>query len=122
MKSLIISLAILSSVIVTTILSAVYTDKLLGELEDTVLDLCEDGCDESNGKISKIENEYDRIKTYLILFSRQNDVQRIEEYISDIKSSHNSGDTDGLISAKSRLLLHVRQQRRLSRLGIEAIF
>ena len=73
-----------------------------------------------NGNIC--EDEYKRLKTYLIIFMHENDVKDIEMHISDIKSAAKSNDTAGVVTAKNRLRLHIRQLRRLSTFSIEAIF
>ena len=122
MKSLLLSLSILCFVILSTVFVSLHTNELLADLESSVLLLCEDGCDKESSQIKEIEREYESIKTHLVLFTRQSDVESIEEHLSDIKSYAKANDPAGMINAKSRLILHIRQLRRLSEFGIEAIF
>jgi hypothetical protein len=53
---------------------------------------------------------------------RCEDTESVEEYVADLKSAVKSRDDNGIIAAKSRLMLHIEQLRRLSVFNIEAIF
>ena len=123
MKTLISAIAILCAVILTTVFVAIYTDKLLedfGEKIDAAIP--EDNCQKAYEGTLEIEKEYDRIKSYFVLFMRENDLRETEIYIKDIKSAATSDDLPGIAAAKNRLLLHLEQLRRLSVFSMEAIF
>ena len=123
MKSLICSIVILCSVIILTVFVAFYTDRQLDRFIDLVdEEIPSDDCAVAYLGASKVEKEYESIKTYLILFMRENEVRDIEMHISDIKSAAKADDLPSLIAAKSRLTLHIGQLRRLSTFSIEAIF
>ena len=123
MKVLISSIVILCFVVLGTVFVALYTDQRLEQFSYLILnEVQEDDCEASYLGAENIEREYDSIKSYLILFIRKNEVRDIEMHISDIKSAAKSNDTVGVITAKNRLLLHIRQLRRLSTFSIEAIF
>jgi hypothetical protein len=49
-------------------------------------------------------------------------MRELEMYIEDIKSAALENDETALLSAKSRLKLHIEQLRRLSAFSFEAIF
>ena len=70
----------------------------------------------------KIEEEYSHIRKYVILFIHDDEVREIEEHISDIKSSADADESGDAITAKNRLILHIKQLRRLSKFSAEAIF
>ncbi len=123
MKSLICASVILCLVIFSTVFVAIYTDIRLGELIATVDQAIPDN-DPKAARLGaeNVEDEYKRIKTYLILFIRENEVRDIEMHISDIKSAAMTDDVCGVTTAKNRLTLHIEQLRRLSVFSIEAIF
>lgn len=124
MKSLVISLSILLSVIATSVFGAIYTDKKLESFEidieryvpehETDLAVILRGAE-------KIEDEYKHLEKYLILFIHDNGISEIEEHVSDIKSAAKSGELADAMIAKSRLTLHIKQLRRLSGFSPEAI-
>ena len=123
MKSLICSIVILCFVVFGTVFVALYTDQRLEQFSYLILnEVPQDDCEASYLGAENIEREYNSIKTFLILFIRENEVRDIEMHISDIKSAATSNDTVGVITAKNRLMLHIRQLRRLSTFSIEAIF
>ena len=123
MKSLICAILILCSIVFSTIFVALYTNHRLEQFTDLILqNLSEDDCRTASIGVNKIEHEYKKIKTYLILFMRENEVREIEIHISDIKSAAKADDITGVIEAKNRLILHTQQLRRLSTFSIEAIF
>jgi hypothetical protein len=102
---------------------ALYTDQRLEQFSYLILnEVPTDDCEASYLGAENIEREYNSIKTFLILFIRENEVRDIEMHISDIKSAAKSNDTVGVITAKNRLMLHIGQLRRLSTFSIEAIF
>lgn len=121
MKSLICALVILFSVILTTVLCSIYTDKFLADFSNEI-DKVPDNLEYETQYIGDVEKRYKDIKLFLILFMRENDVKEIELYIEDIKTAANKNDATALAEAKGRLKLHIRQLRRLSAFSIEAIF
>lgn len=123
MKALISSIIILCFVVFGTVFVALYTDQRLDRFSDLIAEeISEDDCAVAYLGAEDIKREYESIKTYLILFMRENEVRDIEMHISDIKSAAKSNDSAGVITAKNRLLLHIGQLRRLSTFSIEAIF
>lgn len=121
MKSLVYSIILLSSIILSTVLAATYTDKRLEDFGRTVSELREDS-EKAYLDAIRIEEKYEKIKLSLTLFMNENDVREIEMHISDIKSAAKANDLTGIVSAKSHLMLHTEQLRRLSVFSIEAIF
>ena len=123
MKSLICSVVILCALILSAVFVAIYTDKSLESFSETVYtEISEDDCQAAYLGAERVEDEYKRLKTYLIIFMHENDIKDIEIHISDIKSAAKSNDTAGVVTAKNRLRLHIGQLRRLSTFSIEAIF
>ena len=125
MKSLIVALIILSVVIFTTVGGALLTDSRLSDFKSTVEHAIPNGVQDT-AKIregaEKLEAEYERLRKFIILFIHDDGVREIEEHISDIKSSANADEVSDAIIAKSRLILHIEQLRRLSKFSTEAIF
>ncbi len=123
MKTLISSIIILCFLVSGTVFVALYTDQRLDRFSNLITDeVSENDCAAAYLGAEDIEREYESIKTYLILFMRENEVRDIEMHISDIKSAAKSNDSAGVVTAKNRLLLHIGQLRRLSTFSIEAIF
>jgi hypothetical protein len=124
-KSLIVALIILSVVIFTTVGGALLTDSRLSDFKSTVEHAIPNGVQDA-AKIregaEKIEAEYERLQKFIILFIHDDGVREIEEHISDIKSSADADEVSDAIIAKSRLILHIEQLRRLSKFSTEAIF
>lgn len=122
MKSLICSIILLCSIILSTVLVAIYTDIQLERFVNTIEEISKNDVTDQNTLAEEIEREYERNKTFLVLFMYENEIRDMEMHISDIKSAVTSNDTDGMIAAKNRLKLHLEQLRRLSTFSIEAIF
>ena len=125
MKTLILAIVLLLSIIVVTVSGALYTDKKLEEfsqkIERSIPKESSDTVNIHKGAL-QIEKEYDRLKKCLILFIPDNGVNEIEEHIEDIKSASASGELVDAMMSKSRLILHIQQLRRLSKFSTEVIF
>ena len=122
MKSLICSIILLCSIILSTVLVAIYTDRQLEHFVNTIEEVSKNDVTDQKTLAEEIEREYERNKTFLVLFMYENEIRDMEMHISDIKSAVTTNDTDGMIAAKNRLKLHLEQLRRLSTFSIEAIF
>ena len=122
MKTLISALIILCFVILSTVLVAVYTDKLLTSFNNTIEEKISIDTDDTLRGINDLESEYKKLKPFLVLFIRGSDVKEIEMYIEDAKSAAKESEAAALAEAKSRLMLHIDQLRRLSIFSVEAIF
>ena len=122
MKSLICSIILLCSIILSTVLVAIYTDRQLERFVNTIEEISKNDVADQKTLAEEIEREYERNKTFLVLFMYENEIRDMEMHISDIKSAVTTNDTDGMIAAKNRLKLHLEQLRRLSTFSIEAIF
>lgn len=125
MKSLFLSLGILLTVITVSVFGAFFTDKKLASfyeaIENAIPEESNSTKEVHEGAI-KIESEYEKLKKYIILFIQDDGVREIEEHISDIKSSAKRDELADAMTSKSRLLLHIKQLRRLSKFSSEAIF
>ena len=121
MKSVIASAIILACILSSVLCVAVYSRRILTELGDTVDELKENSSDVAQ-QADNIEAHYKNIKPFLSLFACDSEAREIEMYIEDIKSAIAENDDDTLLTAKSRLRLHIEQLRRLSGFSIEAIF
>ena len=122
MKTLVSSAALLCSIIVLTIFVAIRSDRLLSDFEKSIDEQLSDEITmNTDTKIRIIEKEYQSLKPFLILFTREKDMREFEMYLSDVKSAVVENDQTALISAKNRLKLHIEQLRRLSVFSIEAI-
>ena len=125
MKSLVISTAILLLVIFASIFGAIFTEKKLGEFENDIESAISDDTDDADAIASGakiVEERYENIGKYLRLLIHDDEVREIEEHIEDIKSAATNSEVSDAITAKNRLILHIRQLRRLSKFSPEAIF
>lgn len=123
MKALILSSTILLCVILSTVLVALCSNKLLSDMyEDIESTVTVDDLEGAYGSIERIKADYEEKKSFFILFMRGKDTEGIEAYIDDVKSAIVANDDAGFITAKSRLLLHIEQLRRLSVFNLESIF
>ena len=122
MKTFIFAITILSSVILCTILVAFYTNKTMYDFEDTIDRKISNNPEEAIVGIEEVKNKYQSIRPFLTLFMRENDVKDIEMYIEDIRSAAKENDSYAITEAKSRLMLHIYQLRRLSVFSMESIF
>ena len=125
MKSFITALTIFIFVISVSIFAAYFTDGKLKRFEDEV----EAAIPKETSSTSSIyngamliEKSYENLEKYLILFIHDDGVREIEEHIADIKSAALTGELSDAITAKNRLILHIKQLRRLSKFSPEAIF
>ena len=125
MRSLIIALIILATVVSTTVIGAFLTDRRLEKFKNQI-ELAIPSESRDTVKISEgakqIEEEYKSLRKFIILFIHDDGVREIEEHISDIKSAAEADELSDAIIAKSRLILHIEQLRRLSKFSSEAIF
>ena len=122
MKSLICSIILLSCIICATVSVGIYTDKQLAGFINSIEERIPADDTVTYQNAEEIEREFEKMKPYLILFMQKNEVRDIEMHIADIKSAVESDDAPSIFAAKSRLILHIRQLRRLSTFSIEAIF
>lgn len=125
MRSLFLSLGILIVVISVSIFGAFFTDRRLERFSCEIEYAIPEGADDTKTiyeGATKIEEEYEHLKKYIILFIHDDGVREIEEHISDIKSSAKADEPGDAMTSKSRLLLHIKQLRRLSKFSAEAIF
>ena len=125
MKSLLIASVIFLSVISISIFGAFFTDKKLRKFEEQIESAISNNTQDEEalyyGALT-IEEKYKNIGKYLILFIHDDGVREIEEHIEDIKSAAITGEAPDAITAKNRLILHIKQLRRLSKFSPEAIF
>ena len=122
MKALIISLTIISSIVATVVSVAIHSDRAFSRLSDTVSVSDTSSREEDLANTYKIEKEYSRLEHFLTFFASDSEIREMEMYIEDIKSAALENDRAALITAKSRLRLHIEQLRRLSAFSFEAIF
>ena len=122
MKTPIIALIILSSVLGSVITVSALLSRVLDRLSDTVSDGVPTSFTDALSEAEGTEKQYLKIRPFLALFTRDDEVREIEMYIEDIKSAAEEGDSAALATAKSRLKLHVGQLKRLSKFSIEATF
>ena len=122
MKSFIFAITILCSVILCTVLVALYTNKIMCDFDDTIDREISNNPEDVLIGIEEVAKEYQNIHPFLTLFMRENDVKEIEMYIEDIRSAAKDDDKRALTEAKSRLKLHIFQLRRLSVFSRESIF
>lgn len=120
MKSLIASVVILCSVVLSVVCAAAYSVNALEKLGQAAESIAVE--DTGSTKIDEVEKQYKRIKPFLSLFACDSEAREMEAYIEDIKSASLTNDEEALLTAKSRLVLHIKQLRRLSGFSIEAIF
>ena len=119
------SLGILLTVISVSVFGAFFTDRKLERFYDVIEEAIPAQSDDAElieASAQRIEEEYEQLRRYLILFIHDDEVREIEEHISDIKSSALSDEIGDAMTAKSRLTLHIKQLRRLSKFSTEAIF
>jgi hypothetical protein len=125
MKSLLISSVILLSVIFSCIFGALFTERKLADFEKSIDSAIPDGTYDTevirNG-VEVIKKEYENIGKFLLLLIHDNEIREIEEHIEDIESAAILDNSSDAIMAKNRLILHIRQLRRLSIFSPEAIF
>ena len=123
MKSLIIASVILVVIVLSTIFSACYTDKLLTDTYRNIdRRITVNDYERALVEIEEIKSDYKRSRAYYVMFLREKDAHNTEAYIEDLKSAILSKDEGDIIAAKNRLLLHIEQLRRLSVFGLESIF
>ena len=125
MKSLLLSLGILLTVITASVFGAFFTDRKLESFYETIeaaIPEEADSAEEVHAGAIKIESEYKKLQKYIILLIHDDGVREIEEHIADIKSSAKYDELADAMTSKSRLLLHIKQLRRLSKFSSEAIF
>ena len=125
MKSLLLSLGILITVISVSVFGAFFTDRQLERFSKTISEAIPNEVTDAESiheGAAKIEEEYESLRKYIILFIHDDGVREIEEHISDIKSSADADELGDAMTAKSRLILHIKQLRRLSKFSAEAIF
>ena len=121
MKSVIIAAVILCSVTASVIWVAVYSGLALDRLAEATEEVSvKDGATVIG--VEEVEAEYRSVNPFLSLFTCDSEAREIELYIEDIKSASLENDAEALLAAKSRLILHIKQLRRLSGFSIEAIF
>ena len=94
----------------------------MSELEESVAEQITSDFTNSTTSIKAIEGKYNEAKPFLTVFMRDSEVREMETYIEDIKSAVSNNDEDEIRVAKSRLILHIGQIKRLSAFSIEAIF
>ena len=111
--------------IFASIFGAIFTEKKLGEFENDIESAISDDTDDADAIASGakiVEERYENIGKYLRLLIHDDEVREIEEHIEDIKSAATNSEVSDAITAKNRLILHIRQLRRLSKFSPEAIF
>ena len=125
MKSVIITIIICTTVFGSTIFGAFFTDKKLSSFLNCINTAIPEDIASTydlKGDAEKLEQEYQKIKRYLLLLIHDDEVREIEEHISDIRSALEADEPADALSARNRLKLHIEQLRRLSKFSIEAIF
>ncbi len=124
MKALISAILIVILILSATIFIALFINKKLSNFNEKIDTSIQqhESASHLSYKIKEIESEYNKIRVYLLLFMHDDDIREIEEHISDIKSAAESDSVPELMAAKSRLMLHIEQLRRLTKFSIEAIF
>ena len=118
MKTLLCSVIILGFVILSTVSVAIRANSLLNNFSEYV----EENVFTDTSSLEIISEEYEKLKRFMTLFIREDDIRETEMYLQDIISAAETNDSEALMTAKSRLMLHIEQLRRLSVFSFEAIF
>ena len=122
MKALLCSIIIFCSVVLATVAVAIKANSLLTNFStraEESISLNESAPD--NDSIETVFREYQKLKRFMTLFIREDDIRETEMYLEDIKSAAKANDQEALMTSKSRLMLHIEQLRRLSVFSFEAI-
>ena len=123
MKSLITSVILLSLVISITVGGSICTSTQLSKLQHNIELIDTNKNFESiKESVSNIEKSYEKSKYVFSFILDDDSSEKISLYISDIKSSAEAESYSGILTAKSRLIAHIKQIRQLSSINIDSIF
>ena len=123
MKSLIASVVILLTILSVTVIGSICVSESLDSLEEKINAInITQGFEAVKNAADSAEHAH---KKYYLLYSLMLDddaVEQTDAYLLDIKSSAEAESIEGVLTAKSRLIAHIEQIRRLSTLNIESVF
>ncbi len=125
MKSFITAIVIITALIVFSIGGTVLTDKTLLWLDDEISAMPIGDVTDYDAvyeDILKIEEKYEKADEILALLLTNIDLEKIKSCIDEIKVGAQIEDEMLIKTAKSRLLLHTEQLRRLSGFSMDSIF
>ena len=123
MKSLIASIIILSTVLLATVLSSLCISRSLDLIDEKINAInTEEGFDAIKSAADSAERAHQKYHLLYSLMLDDDAVEHTDAYLLDIKSSAEAQSTEGVVIAKSRLIAHIKQIRRLSTFSIESVF
>ncbi len=117
-----LSYLILTVLLVSVLLNAVYISRFTDKIYEISNDKCEDSIEALSAKFERINELYKKNEIFISLSVSHEDLTSIEEILSEIDGALNAQDKDAVIIAKSRFENAVLHLGQLSALNIESIF
>lgn len=122
MKMVRVAAVLLVVTLLTVIINSLLLRHLIDELTDEVIAADESDTEIAFKEYSEIFEKYKKKASYISLTVNHEDLTDIENSFAEIIGAAKSGDIDGVITVKSRLISAFRHLRRLTGINLDSIF
>ena len=122
MKTVKVAAILLVATLLTVIINSTVLKIIIDEITDEVIAAEEEDADEAYGEYSEIFEKYKKKASYISLTVNHEDLTDIENSFAEIIGAAKSGDIDGVITIKSRLISALTHLGRLTGINLDSIF
>ena len=122
MKMVRIAAILLVITLLTVIINSIILKNVIDEILHDVADADDDNAEHALNEYLEIYGKYEKLSSYISLTVNHEDLTDIENSFAEIIGAAKSGDLDGVITIKSRLISALKHLRRLSGINLDSIF
>jgi hypothetical protein len=122
MKTVKVAAILLVATLLTVIINSTVLKIIIDEITDEVIAAEEEDADAAYGEYSEIFEKYKKKASYISLTVNHEDLTDIENSFAEIIGAAKSGDIDGVITIKSRLISALTHLGRLTGINLDSIF
>ena len=122
MKTVYLAAVLLTATLLTVIVNSVILKHVIGEITDDVIAAEEENSELAYKEYSEIFEKYRKKSSYISLTVNHEDLTDIENSFAEIIGAAESGDIEGVITIKSRLISALQHLGRLAGINPDSIF
>ena len=122
MKTVKVAAILLVVTLLTVIINSTVLKIIIDEITDEVIAAEEEDADAAYEEYSEIFEKYKKKASYISLTVNHEDLTDIENSFAEIIGAAKSGDIDGVITIKSRLISALTHLGRLTGINLDSIF
>ena len=122
MKTVYVATILLAVTLIAVIINSFILKDMITDIADEVMAAEEADAESAFREYTEIFEKYKKKSSYISLTVNHEDLTDIENSFAEIIGAARSGDIDGVITIKSRLVSALKHLGRLSGINLDSIF